>query len=121
MSIDENQAALLGSASWIGADAYEIGGELHERAIAFLAAVKWDVLASLSSSLRDGIPCKFGKKFSIGHFNVVKHIIFEDRINWVARLRLPPLKAVFGGREALDIASTLKVEIASMNFFKYVI
>jgi hypothetical protein len=119
-SIDENRAALLGSASWNGADAYKIGDELYERATAFFAAVKWDVLASISSSLRNGIPCEFGEKFSIGHFNMVQRIVFADGISWVARLRLPLLKAVFGDREALDNASTLKVEIASMKFFKYV-
>ncbi|KAH9211764.1 hypothetical protein DL95DRAFT_525548 [Leptodontidium sp. 2 PMI_412] len=118
MTVIENRAALLGSASWNGAADYKTGDELHERAIAFFAAVKWDVLASLSSSLRNGIPCEFGEKFSIGHFNMVRRIVFEDGISWVARLRLPLLKAVFGDREALDPASSLKVEIASMKFFK---
>ncbi|PVH70379.1 hypothetical protein DL98DRAFT_661210 [Cadophora sp. DSE1049] len=118
MTVVENRAALLGSASWNGAADYKTGDEFHERATAFFAAVKWDVLASLSSSLRNGIPCEFGEKFSIGHFNMVRRIVFEDGISWVARLRLPLLKAVFGGREALDRASSLKIEIASMKFFK---
>lgn len=117
----ENQAASLGSASWTGADNYEVGGEFHERATAFFAAVKWDVLASASSSLRNGIPCAFGERFSIGNFNLVRQIVFEDGVRWVARLRLPELKAVFGGREALDIASTLKIEISTMKFFRCVI
>jgi hypothetical protein len=52
---------------------------------------------------------------------MVRRVVFEDGIRWVARLRLPLLKAAFGGREALDCASFLKVEIASMKFFKYVI
>lgn len=120
MAVVENRAALLGSASWNGAADYKTGDEFYERATAFFAAVKWDVLASISSSLRNGIPCEFGEKFSIGHFNMVQRIVFEDGISWVARLRLPLLKAVFGGRE-LDSASSLKIEIASMKFFKYVI
>jgi hypothetical protein len=121
LTVVENRAALLGSASWNGAAEYKTGAEFHERATAFFAVVKWDVLASLSSSLRNGIPCEFGEKFSIGHFNMVRQIVFEDGISWVARLRLPLLKAVFGGREALDRASSLKVEIASMKLLKYVI
>ena len=120
-TVGENPAALLGSASWDGADAYDVGGEFYERAIAFFAAVKWDVLASLSSSLRNGISCHFGERFSIGHFNMVRQIVFADGISWVARLRLPPLKAVFGDREALNNASILKVEVASMKFLKCVI
>ncbi|KAK3332870.1 hypothetical protein B0T19DRAFT_354543 [Cercophora scortea] len=114
----EDAADFLGSASWIGADAYEPGGEFHERATTFLAAVKWDALTSISSGLRNGIPCKFGDKFSIGHFNMVRRIVFTDGISWVARVRLPQLKAVFGDREMLDVVSTFKVEIASMKFLK---
>ncbi|MCJ1244536.1 hypothetical protein MMC30_001734 [Trapelia coarctata] len=118
VTIDENPAALLGSDSWNGADAYVVGDEFHERATTFFAAVKWDVLASLSSSLRNGIPCDFGERFSIGHFNLVRQIVFADGVSWVARLRLPQLKAVFSNLEALDNASVLKVEIASMKFLK---
>ena len=121
MAVVETRAVSLGSASWNGAAEYETGGEFHERATTFFAAVKWDVLASLSSSLRNSIPCEFGEKFSIGHFNMVRQIVFEDGISWVARLRLPLLKAAFGSREALDYTSSLKVEIASMRFLKYVI
>jgi hypothetical protein len=119
-TIDEDPAALLGSTSWDGADAYEAGGEFHQRATAFFAAVKWDQLVSLSSRLRGGIPCTLEEKFSIGHFNMVRRIVFEDGISWVARLRLPRLGAVTGDRETLDEARTLKVEVASMKFLKYV-
>ncbi|KAH6624160.1 hypothetical protein B0J18DRAFT_409649 [Chaetomium sp. MPI-SDFR-AT-0129] len=114
----EDPAGSLGSASWIGADAYEPGDEFHERATTFLAAVKWDVVASISSSLRNGISCKFAENFSIGHFNMVRRIVFADGVSWVARVRLPQLKAVFGDREALEVASILRVEVASMKFLK---
>jgi hypothetical protein len=120
-SVDENRAAaLLGSASWIGAGEYEVGDELYERATAFLAAVKWDVLASFSSSLRNGIPCELAKGFSMGHSNMVRRIVFEDGVSWVARLKLPLLPSVFGDHERLDGASVLRIELASMKFFRYV-
>lgn len=108
----------LGSASWIGADEYGSDGEFHERATSFLATVKWDVLASISSRLRDGVLCKFSETYSIGHFNMVRHIQFADGVSWVARVKLPEL---FGDRDALDVASTLKVEVSSMKFLKYVV
>lgn len=114
----EDTAELLGSASWIGADAYEPGEEFHERATKFLAAVKWDVLASISSRLRNGIPSCLGEKYSIGHSNMVRRIMFADGISWAVRLRLPQLE---GNRDLLDVTSILKVEIASMKFLKYVI
>lgn len=110
----------LGSASWIGAGAYEAGGDFDQRATTFLATVKWDALASISSGLRDGIPCHFTDKFSIGHFNMVRRIVFDDGVSWVARVRMPELGAVFGERELLSVASTLRVEVASMKFIKYV-
>ena len=116
----EDTADSLGSASWIGASTYEPGGEYHERATKFLTAVKWDALTSIASGLRNGIPCDFASdRFSIGHFNMVRRIAFADGVSWAARLRLPQLK-VLGDRELLEVASTLKVEIASMEFFKYV-
>ncbi|KAF2454686.1 hypothetical protein BDY21DRAFT_416653 [Lineolata rhizophorae] len=109
MAIQES-VDFLGSASWIGADAYDPSGEFHERATAFLAAV----------NLRNSIPCYFDEKFSIGHFNMARRIVFADGISWVARRRLPPLNAGLGDREVLDAASSLKVEVASMSFLKFV-
>jgi hypothetical protein len=115
----EEPADSLGSASWIGVDAYEPGNKFHERATKFLAAVNWDVLASISSGLRNGIPCKVDDRFSIGHFNMVRRIVFADEISWVARLKLPQLEAGSVDSEAFDqVASTLEVEVASMKFLK---
>lgn len=115
----EEPSDSLGSASWIGADAYEPGGEFHERATKFLTAVNWDVLASISSRLRDGIPCKVGDRFSIGHFNMVRRIVFADGVSWVARVKLPQLEVGSVDRERFDqVASILEVEVASMKFLK---
>jgi|SRR3569833_462839 len=117
----EDAADFLGSASWIGADAYEPGGEFHERATTFLAAVEWDVLTLIPSGLRHGIPCKFGENFSIGRFDMLRRVVLTDGISRVARVRLPKLKAVSGDGKVLDVASTLKVgivEIGSMKFLK---
>ncbi|KAI9761634.1 MAG: hypothetical protein M4579_000868 [Chaenotheca gracillima] len=118
MPVDETPAVLLASASWVGADGYEVGGQFHERATSFFAAVKWDVLVSLSSSFRNGISCEIGEKFSIGHFNMVRQIVFADGVRWVARVRLPKMEAVFGERELLEDANILRVEVASMKFLK---
>jgi hypothetical protein len=113
------KAVLVGSASWNGAADYEIDSVFHKRATAFFESLNWKELTSISSSLRNGIPCGFQGDFSIGHFNMVRHIVFEDGISWVARLRLPLLSEAFGGREALDCDGSLKIEIASMNLLKY--
>ncbi|POR32133.1 Uncharacterized protein TPAR_07635 [Tolypocladium paradoxum] len=114
----EDSVDALGSATWLGADVYEPGDVLYERATRFFASVNWDALASISSSLRDGTPCHLGDRFSIGTFNMVRHIVFADGVSWVARLRMPPPKEILGDRSKLDIATTLGLEIASMRFFK---
>lgn len=116
----KDQTVKVGSESWEGAGAYEAGSEFEKRATAFFAFVKWDTLASLSSNIRHGIPCSFGEKYSIGHYNLVRRVVFADGISWVARIRLPPLESMFGYRDKLDSSEILKIEIASMKFLKHV-
>ena len=104
--------------SWLGPDAYEVGDELYERATSFFERVNWTVLASRCSDLRHGILCKFGGQYSMGHYNLVRLVVFVDGISWVAQLRLPPLPYVFGDREKLDGASVMKAEVACMRFLR---
>ena len=89
----------------VGADAYEAGGEFHQRATAFFAAVKWDQLATvyLAPSGRNSL-------------SVTSTSSGESYLRTV----LVGLGAVIGDREMLDVARTLKVEVASMKFLKYV-
>ncbi|KAK5992196.1 Found in mitochondrial proteome protein 29 [Cladobotryum mycophilum] len=49
---------------------------------------------------------------------MVRRIVFDAGVSWVARVRLPHIESVFGDRELLDVASILKVEVASMKFLK---
>ncbi|RKL51039.1 hypothetical protein BFJ72_g492 [Fusarium proliferatum] len=109
---------LVGSTSWNGADAYDPGEELHDRALAVLDKLNCNHLLSASEALKNGVPCTFSQNFSIGHFNMVRRIGFTDGTSWIARVRLPELRTVFGGREALNIARTLRVEVTGMKFFK---
>lgn len=113
--------AEFASASWIVVDEYDLDDEgrlqFHERAMKTLATVKWDRLAMIASSLRNGVPCKLKENCSTGQFNLVRHIVFQDGISWVARVRLPPLELLLDTR---DVMSVFKVEVASMKFIKYV-
>ena len=79
-----------------------------------MADVRWDKVTSFYSNLRI-IPCDIGRNFSVGHFNLVRQIIFNDGIIWVVRLRLPDLPAVFGNREALHAVSTLATEVTTIQ------
>ena len=49
---------------------------------------------------------------------MVRQITFRDNVKWVARLRLPELKEVFGSRELLDVERTMEVEVATMKFLR---
>lgn len=124
-SVHGRSVPLLGSALWVGINAYGVDDEVsrrhREQATAFFAAVKWDMLECIPSFHRNGIPCRFEDNFALGHFNMVRRMIFEDGISWVARLRLPILAPDLHHREALRIARTLQTEISSMRFIKYVI
>jgi hypothetical protein len=126
---DENEVIALGSDSWTGADDYapsddesddesDVGRLFYQRATSFMAEVNWEALAALSSRLRDNVSCTIRENYSIGHFNMVRRLDFADGTSWVGRLRMPQLKAVFGDREVLDIVNVMKIEIASMKFYR---
>lgn len=121
MSTISKTTALLGSDSWIGLDATQSDDEFNQRASMFVATINWDALLSVSSQLRHRIPCKISDEFSVGHFNMVRRIIFDDQISWVARLRMPPISAVPTNREAASVARILEVEVAGLKFLRQVV
>ena len=109
----------LGSEAWRNASKYEEGGLLHSRALAFEKHIKWDRLREIAVALRGGTACQIGENYSMGHFNMVRALIFSDGTKWVARLRLPELKEFFGGREGLSAARSMESEVATMKFLRY--
>ena len=109
----------MASSHWLGAEQYEEGGPFYERAEAFLRQVNWDVLIQICSEAHGQIGCRLHDKFSLGHFNLVRHVIFEDGEEWIARLRLPDIPSIFGQRELLDVESIMKSEIAATKYLRY--
>ena len=109
----------MASSHWLGAEEYEKDDPLYERAEAFLRQVNWDLLVQICSEARRSIPCRLHEKFSLGHFNLARHIIYEDGEEWIARLRLPDIPPVFGLRELLDVESIMKSEIAATKYLRY--
>lgn len=51
-----------------------------------------DAFIAYASSLRDGRTCTLSSKFSVGTRNFVKKITFDDEVEWIVRLRMPPLE-----------------------------
>lgn len=108
----------MASSHWVGSEPYEEGDLLRERAEVFLREVNWDALIQICSEAHRGVACRLHDKFSLGHFNLVRHVIFEDGMEWIARLRLPDIPAVFGQRELLDVESIMKSEIAATKYLR---
>ena len=109
----------MASSQWLGAEVYEKESPLYERAEAFLRQVNWDILIQICSEAHRHVGCRLQEKFSLGHFNLVRHVIFEDGEEWIARLRLPDIPGVFGQRELLDVESIMKSEIAATKYLRY--
>lgn len=107
----------VGSTSWLDATEYDEGDELHTRATSFVASVNWDILTARASERR-GSKCSLSDKFSLGHFNLVRRLVFEDGTSWIVRLRLPQLPSTFGTREALDPIVCMRIEIATMSYLR---
>lgn len=107
----------VGSASWVGSDCYESDSKHNIQTRRFLETVKWDILASKASSFRSGAPCTYSERFSIGQFNMVRRLTFDDGASWVVRVRLPP-EATPAPLEEYDSPRAFALEIAAMKFFK---
>jgi hypothetical protein len=53
----------------------------------FLEQVDFDQLLIVASSLRNGMPCEITGE-TLGHYNLVYYVEFEDTAQWVARIPL---------------------------------
>lgn len=107
----------VGSSSWVGTEEYEDDSEFAQRANKFLREINWDRLTKICSERRN-IPCQLSERFSIGHFNMVRQIEFQDGILWIARLRMPDLED--GAHLYPDVERAMSSEVACMKFLKCV-
>ena len=107
----------IGSDAWLEANEIDEESDLHTRATAFVAAIKWDKLLTLASAIR-GMDCELSDKYSLGHYNLVKRLTFVDGVSWIVRLRLPQLLSVFGTREAMSGTDCMSIEVATMNYIR---
>ena len=64
------------------------------------------------------MPFRLQENFNASHFNLIRHIAFDDGDKWVIRLRLPELPSIFGTRELLDVESVMRYEIVSMKYLR---
>lgn len=109
-----------GSAAWTCGEEYE--GEYTERINQFIDKINKNALLSYASSLRGNQPCTISPEFSVGSFNLVRKIQFDDGVEWIVRLRMPPMPDQGSGMASppdrekmlLDMQS----ELATMEFVR---
>lgn len=110
----------LGSAAWTGGEEYE--GEYADRIDQFMGRINETALLSYASSLRGNQPCTISSEFSVGSFNLVRKVQFDDGIEWIVRLRMPSMAD--HGSGMVPHASTewtfsdMQSEIATMEFVR---
>ncbi|OAR05683.1 hypothetical protein LLEC1_06409 [Akanthomyces lecanii] len=107
-----------GSAAWTNGEEY--GGEYAERINQFIQQINEKALLSYASSLRGNQPCTLSPKFSVGSFNFVRKIQFDDGVGWAARLRMPPMpeerSAVASPPAREMMLLDMQSELATMEF-----
>ena len=84
------ETRLIGSDTWT--DGKENEGAFRVRAEYSKLAFTKTALLAHASSIRNGIKCSLHEKVNVGTFNLVTKIIFEDGLEWIARLKLPPIE-----------------------------
>lgn len=89
--------------------------ERQKEILKFNESFKWDSVAELCSSLRDGIACEVSAKFNVGTNKIVKLVQFEDGIKWVAGIVLP-ISDIDKTRNAMRPQEQTESEIATHKY-----
>ena len=58
------------------------------RALMALEYINWDALKLEASRVRS-VPCHLGNQYGFGGRNVVREIVFDDNVHWIARVKIP--------------------------------
>jgi hypothetical protein len=78
-------------------------------------------MLAYASALRENRPCTISREFSVGSFNLVHKIQFDGGVEWIARLRMPPMpdqgsRAVSPAMERILLG--MQSELATMEFVR---
>lgn len=110
----------VGSAAWTGGSEYV--DEYADRIKDFWTSLNREALRLRASQCRNGQPCTVSSEFSVGQYNLVCKLRFDDGIEWVARLRMPPLQDGPAAPvvQPAKILRDMESELVSMRFIRYV-
>ena len=91
-----------------------------------LEYIDWNALNNVAAQSRN-IPCAIGFQYGIGGRHLVREILFDDDIHWIARVRIPPVN--FSAKEnfvpkpvshswTANKAAEMQSEIDTMAFLR---
>lgn len=106
----------LESTAWIGAKGFS--DEYLQRIQQCNESINSDALLSYASSLRNIRPCALSRGLSVGRFNLVRKIKFDDGVQWVARLQLPPLPDDEDPPPPAKLRREMESELDTMEFVR---
>lgn len=66
------------SSHWIDTRRYEEDEPLRERAMTFFQQVNWEAVHQICRQRRANMPFRPQENFNVGHFNFIRHIVFDD-------------------------------------------
>ncbi|KAI9719498.1 MAG: hypothetical protein M1828_006205 [Chrysothrix sp. TS-e1954] len=109
----------IGSDSWEGAgDEENEGKDYYDRVTKFYRSIDWKIVEARCSMVHNNVTCHLKDRFSCGYRNVVRHVVFDDGQEWVARLRMPRPSGATGQDDKLADAEIMEVEVATMRFLR---
>lgn len=98
------QPLLVGSETWTGGEQY--GDAYSARIQYFQTSFSQSALLAHASSVRGGVACRLTDKFTVGSFHFVKKIVFDDGVEWIARLRMPSIEEFEENGEKAEASRT---------------
>jgi hypothetical protein len=104
----------VGSAAWTGGREYE--DEYAERIHRFIEQINEQAVLDYVSALRkDQEQCTISPEFSVGNFNLVRKVKFDDGVEWIVRFRMPPMP----GQDNTPISlQDMQSELDTMEFVR---
>ncbi|KAI1181902.1 hypothetical protein F5B17DRAFT_450768 [Nemania serpens] len=110
-----DKPASVGSNAWTGGKEYK--GDHALRIDHFNGTVNLEALRAYASELQKNQPCNVSPNFSVGQDNLVRKITFDDGVEWIARLRMSPMKGEPGTANMISL--DLRSELATMELVRY--
>jgi hypothetical protein len=96
----------------------------HQKAC--IEFICWDALSDAAERFRNK-PCKFGPQYGFGARHVVRELVFDDDIHWIARVTLPKMNSSTEENNVSNLisfswttasAAAMQSEIDTMSFVR---